>query len=147
MSQCQLETLKFKIGLSSTQWNNKPEFAIKLNNEVKVKGQLDPDLAFYEFTADIEEEQEHSLEISLLNKTNRDTIVESDGSISKDMILNIESIEVDDIELGLLKWTNSVFEPQDPSRPVLNQCVNLGWNGTWKMQFTSPFYLWLLENM
>ena len=63
------------------------------------------------------------------------------------MLLNIESIEIDGIELGFIKWSESIFLPTDCDRPVLKTCVNLGWNGTYRLTLASPFYLWLLEKM
>jgi hypothetical protein len=29
----------------------------------------------------------------------------------------------------------------------LDNCVNLGWNGTYTLKFASPFYIWLLEKL
>jgi hypothetical protein len=103
-------------------------------------------LSIIEFSADVLEEQEHCLEIRLENKTNSDTIARGD-EIVKDMLLNIDSIEIDEIDLGEVKWNKSEFVADDPNRPTLKNCVNLGWNGSYQLKFTSPFYLWLLENM
>ena len=140
------ETLKFKIGLSGTFFNNVPAYRVLLNGVVKAEGKTTDVTDYVEFTADIVEEQEHLLEIKLTNKTSFDTITEN-NEIVKDTLLNIDSIEIDDIELGQLKWTHSEFVGDDPARPVLKNCVNLGWNGSYKLKFNSPFYLWLLENM
>ena len=63
------------------------------------------------------------------------------------MLLNIDSIEIDEIDISELKWSASEFVADDPNRPTLQECVNLGWNGSYQLKFTSPFYLWLLENM
>ena len=89
--------------------------------------------------------QEYNLDIRLLNKTDSDTILNDEDKIVKDMLLNIEHIEIDGIEIEFLKWSESVFLPDNPQRPALNGCLNLGWNGTYRLKFTSPFYLWLLE--
>ena len=99
-----------------------------------------------EFTCDLEEDQDHLLEIRLVNKTSKDTVTEND-EIVKDTLLNIDSIAIDDIELGDLKWSMSEFVGDNPNRPILQRCVNLGWNGSYHLKFTSPFYIWLLENM
>ena len=72
---------------------------------------------------------------------------EDKSEILQDMLLNIESLEIDDIELGTIKWTASKFVGDDPARPVLEACVNLGWNGSYMLEFKTPYYLWLLENM
>jgi hypothetical protein len=87
-------------------------------------------------------------------------VIDSDGNIIQDLLLNIDTIEIDQIELGPLKWSLSEYYPEYPERyksdvfrkgetlpESVNNCVNLGWNGTWKLPFTSPFYIWLLENI
>jgi hypothetical protein len=72
---------------------------------------------------------------------------EDKSAIVKDMLLNVVSVEIDEIDIGHLLHSKSTFTGDDPTRPVLSNCVNLGWNGTWKLTFTSPFYIWLLENI
>ena len=101
---------------------------------------------YVEFECEIPE-GDNTLEIKLLNKEDSDTVQNEDKSaIVKDMLLNVESLEIDDIDLDSLKWTASKFVPVDTTKPTLESCVNLGWNGTYSLTFTSPFYLWLLEN-
>lgn len=118
-----------------------------LLNETKyAEGQCNESLSYVEFSADLIEDQEYCLKIRLENKTNADTIIQG-SEIVKDMLLNIDSIEIDGIELGEIKWNGSEFVADDPSRETLDRCVNLGWNGSYQLKFTSPFYLWLLENM
>lgn len=151
MLQPNVETLKFKIGLGGTYWDNRPAYSILINGVEQVSnivgGESDT-IQYEEFTVDLEEDQQHTLSIRLNNKTDSDTIQNSDCTeIVKDMLLNIHSIEIDDIELGQLVWAASEFIADDNARPTLKNCVNLGWNGAYTLSFTTPFYLWLLENM
>ena len=141
-----METLSFKIGLNGTFFNNVPAYSILLDGVKHASGKVLAETKFIDFSANIEEDQEHVLEIRLENKTSRDTITEN-GEIIKDTLLNIDSIAIDDIELDELKWSISEFVGDDPARSILQRCVNLGWNGSYRLKFTSPFYLWLLENM
>ena len=141
-----METLTFKIGLSGTFFNKVPAYSILLDGVKHLSGKASSESEIVEFAVDVEEEQEHLLEIRLENKTNEDTVVDN-GEIVKDTLLNIDSIVIDDIELGGLKWTMSEFVADDTNRPTIQECVNLGWNGSYRIRFTSPFYLWLLENM
>ncbi len=148
------EALSFKIGLSGTFWKKIPEYSVLLDNKLIKKDQLTTSLnngeqltsptEFIEFTAEVEEDVPHQLQIRLENKDNGDTIVEGQ-TIVKDMLLNVDSIEIEEISLGNLLWDESEFLPDDSQRPILKQCVNLGWNGTYTLTFTSPYYLWLLE--
>lgn len=145
------ETFKVKIGLSGTYWDRSPKFSVLLNNEKRAEGTITGPsgaIQYIEFDATLTEDTEHDLKIRLDNKTKHDTIVDVDHTtILKDMLLNIESIEIDYVDLGPMLWTVSEFVPDDSNRPTLKNCVNLGWNGAYTIKFTSPFYLWLLENM
>lgn len=145
------ETLSFRVGLSGTYWGRKPAYSISIDGVEQVSAIIAAAsgvVEYAEFTVAVTEDQEHLLEIKLLNKTNNDTVQSADKTeIVKDMLLNIESISIDDIELGQIKWDYSEFVPMDPVRPILKECVNLGWNGSYRLKFNSPFYLWLLEKM
>jgi hypothetical protein len=145
------ETLSFKIGLSGTFWDKKPKCSVLINDKVIQQLELDNEITYVEFTAEFEENTVNKLGIRLENKEDSDTVaIELDGGghdILKDMLLNVESIEIDDISLDSLIWSASVYVPDDPGRPSLDQCVNLGWNGEYILEFTSPFYLWLLEKI
>lgn len=152
MNQQQLNTekLKFKIGISGLYWDKKPQYSIRINDIEVVNSFIKSSshvVDYVEFEFDVVEDQEFILDIYLLNKTIQDTVLDSDGKILKDMILNIESIEIDGIELEYLKWSESKFYPLESERPVLVKCLNLGWNGNYRIEISSPFYLWLLEKM
>jgi hypothetical protein len=143
------ETLKFRIGLSGTFWDKVPLFSIAINDTIYVSGLINStETKYYEFTTDLEEDAEFILKIRLENKTDSDTVQnENKTEILKDMLLNIDQIEIDDIDLADLKWTHSEFIADDTTRPTLKKCVNLGWNGSYELKFRTPFYLWLLESM
>jgi hypothetical protein len=148
--QPETETLTFKIGISGLYWDKNPQYSIHINKDTILHSIIKSpsnQIVYHEFTYTLESDQEFNLEIRLLNKTDSDTVQDSEKNIVKDMILNIESIEIDGIELEFLKWSESVFTPENPTKPTLKNCVNLGWNGAYKLSLTSPFYLWLLEKM
>ena len=141
------ELLSFKIGLSGTYWDKKPQYSIFINDQKMASGIADNQVSYVEF--DIEVDQgEVKLQIKLQNKSDEDTVESEDKTtILKDMLLNIHNIEIDQIDIDSLKWTKSDFVADDPQRPTLKNCINLGWNGTYTFYFSSPFYMWLLENM
>lgn len=141
------EKLHFKIGVSGSYWDKLPQFKFCINDSEIVNSVAITDIQYFEFDAEVIEGQTFTLDIWLLNKTDSDTVLDAGDKIIKDMLLNIESIEVDGIELEFLKWSESEFIPQDSTRPVLKNCVNLGWNGFYRLSISSPFYLWLLEKM
>lgn len=157
------ETLHFKIGLSGSSDKKHPEFQISVNEQECVgRRQLTAganEVEYFEFDVEIEQE-DCSLTIELLNKSMYDTVLDPNGNIVEDLLLNIDSIEIDEINLGSLLWVASEYKPNYPQKhqlkvtqlgqelpEVVKNCVNLGWNGKWTLPFTSPFYIWLLENI
>lgn len=146
--QPEKEKLSFKIGLSGLYWGKNPQYSIAMDNQIIVENFIrvpSNKTIYHEFDIEVQHDTEYCLQISLLNKTDEDTVLNDQNEIIKDMLLNIEYIEIDGIELEILKWTESVFVPTDPLRPIIKECVNLGWNGAYQLKFLSPFYLWLLE--
>ena len=150
-----IEKLHFKIELAGTYWEKIPQYSVAINNDLIVPSGIistESDESFFvEFDYDADEEKDYEIQIRLENKTDLDVLKDDYESekfiILKDMLLHIRSIEIDDIELGFLMLSHSEFIGDDPERPTLHQCVDLGWNGTWKFMFKSPFYIWLLENV
>jgi hypothetical protein len=141
------EKLKFKIGLSGTYWDKQPQWCLLVDGAVVASGVASDSIEYVEFEQALAEGK-HVLSIALVNKTDTDTVENEDKTaIVKDMLLNIESVEIDGIDLEELIRTKSEFVGVDATRPILDNCVNLGWNGHWNLSFESPFYLWLLENM
>lgn len=153
------ERLHFKIGLSGSSSKKKPEFAISIDGTEHVKSTLTVgpnETEYFEFACNLDDEAEHFLEITFLNKLPGDTVVGSSGEIVEDLLLNIEHIEIDEIDLSKLKWELSSYYPNYPDSYLdeeqkkiteVKRCVNLGWNGTWKLSFKCPYYMWLLENL
>jgi len=155
------ETLNFKIGLSGSHSSKCPHITISVGSKEYFDGTLAASTGtqYIEFAAEVPEGNSE-LKITFTNKTRYDTVVDAAGKIVEDMLLNIESIEVDDIDLGTLLWTASVYRPVYPDvyqaemkkqgqelEAEVKNCVNLGWNGTWILPFETPFYIWLLENI
>lgn len=151
-----IEKLHFKIGLSGSSPIKQPQFSIGLDDQIFHSGFLTSginDIEYFEFDAEISEGP-HELKIELLNKNSKDTIKDSSGNIESDLLLNIDHIEIDEIDIATLKWSESIYNPTYPPEYLdeeqksitdVKNCVTLGWNGTWRLQFQSPFYLWLLE--
>jgi hypothetical protein len=144
------ETLHFQIGLAGTYWSKHPEYSILINDSLIKRNvvSVPSEETFYvDFDLDVPEGP-CTLKIRLENKDNTDTVENEDKTaIVNDMLLHIRSVEIDDISLGNLLYTETVFVGDDPTRPVLDRCQDLGWNGTWNLKFDSPFYIWLLEKI
>ncbi len=147
----QEENLNFKISLTGTFWDRHPQFSVWLDDHVVIQSEISSEaeqIVNFERRVD---EGPHELKIRLENKVDADTVIEN-GEVVKDMLLNIDDITIDDISLGNLLWSaeyildkKRIYKGQEIDH--LDGCVNLGWNGTYTLKFTSPFYIWLLEKL
>ena len=145
------ENLKFEISLSGTYWGKKPQFSVWLDDHPVVQTELANPTQTVTFEREVIEGL-HELKIRLENKDQlTDTVIEN-GEIVKDMLLNIDDITIDDISLGNLLWSAEYHLDvpqvyQGKTITQLDSCVNLGFNGTYILKFSSPFYIWLLEKL
>jgi hypothetical protein len=93
---------------------------------------------------------DHELRLVLKGKTSEHTNLDIDGNIIADACLTIKDIEFDEIKLGhmvtqLATYSHDFNGTKDP---VIDKFHNvMGCNGTVGLRFTTPIYLWLLENM
>ena len=147
----QEENLRFQISLTGTFWDRHPQFSIWLDDHVIIQTEIANEAEqIVKFERRINEGT-HELKIRLENKTDADTVIEN-GEVVKDMLLNIDDITIDDISLGNLLWSAEYVldHPQEYKGQTIDHldgCVNLGWNGTYILKFSSPFYIWLLEKL
>lgn len=94
-------------------------------------------------------EQEHTLNIELLGKTRHHTRVDADGNIVEDSVLEIRDLSLDGIALGQILYNKAEYHHNfnGTSEPVVEGFYGvMGCNGQVVLKFTSPVYLWLLEN-
>ena len=143
------EKLDFKIGLVSTHWDSTPVYSITVNDQYIIGDIVTSEsgeLFYVEFSVTLDEGI-NTLNLRLENKLRRDTVLDPDtNEIINDMLLSVESVQINDINLGMLIRSESTFTSDDPSDPVISNHVDLGKTGTWTMTFASPFFIWLLEN-
>jgi hypothetical protein len=145
------EELKFEVKLSGTYWGKRPQFSVWLDDHVVMQSEIASEaIQTVAFTKTVDSGA-HTLKVRLENKTDQDTKVVN-SEVVNDMLLNIEDIVIDDISLGNLLWdaTYILDEPHEYNGKTidhLDHCVNLGWNGTYVLKFSSPFYIWLLEKL
>ncbi len=97
---------------------------------------------------------ENELKIEFAEKKQSDVVLDKDGNILSDQLLHIKKIEIDEIDITNLCRMQAEYTPTDPwyienhpDSPVLRNHMDLGWNGNWTLQFETPFYIWLLENL
>ena len=156
------EKLKFKLNLYATMWDKPPHVEILINNHSHFKSAVtgtedNPDTI--EFTHDCDEDKEYKLIMKRSGKFPNQTIVNEKGDLLKDQLLNIKSIEIDEIDIGALVY-EGVYTPHYPEpwatqqresghdlKDSFKNVTRMGWNGEWVFTFKSPFYMWLLDNL
>jgi hypothetical protein len=104
----------------------------------------------FEYTcADIEHEN-CSIRFVLKNKTTAHTKIDSDSNIVSDSTVAISNICFDEINVDQIFYDHAQYlhDYNGTGAEITEQFYGImGCNGTVKLGFTTPIYLWLLENM
>ena len=98
----------------------------------------------------LEDEAQHELRFVMKNKTQFDTRIDFEGNILKDACLEIKMISIGGIELTypVLQQMEYVHDLNGFGQPVTDKFYgSMGCNGSVKLNFSTPIYLWLLENI
>ena len=93
---------------------------------------------------------EHEIKFFMKNKTQEHTVIDADGNIISDAMLTIANMTFDDIKLGHLFTEQAVYHHDfnGTQTPIEDEFFgDMGCNGHVSLKFTTPIYLWLLENM
>jgi hypothetical protein len=97
-----------------------------------------------------DDDSEHRLRIVLGGKTAEHTVVDDDGNILKDATVQISQVTIDELDINQLFLEKCVYEHNfNGSQPDITDTFHgvAGCNGTISFEFTTPIYLWLLENI
>jgi hypothetical protein len=101
----------------------------------------------YEFS---DLDAEHELRFIMKNKTVDHTKVDESGTIVKDACLTISDLAFEEIALGHTVTEKAVYIHDFNGTGDLIQDKffgEIGCNGVVILKFTTPVYIWLLENM
>jgi len=103
------------------------------------------------FTHDFEDlDGDRRLRFVMKNKTQDHTTIDEAGNILTDCRLCIEKLSFDEIDLQQIFIDQAVYEHDfnGTADKIKDQFFGeMGCNGTLTLAFTTPVYLWLLENM
>ena len=153
--QSKLETLNIKVDLTIITHDavsEHPFVNISLNGYPQF-GEICEQDTVVEIDVEIEDDTENFLTVEYYNKFPMlDVRTGHDGAISKDKRVEISSISFDDIELDFFQFTDSntlKYETIDPEGISTSgfDATKLTWNGKTTLRFTTPAYVWLLENL
>ena len=97
-----------------------------------------------------EDEGQHQLAFEMFGKTPEHTIVDDQGNLVTDTMLSISDITMDDISIDQVAYNTPVYghDFNGSQEPINDQFYgDMGCNGTVRLAFTTPIYIWLLENL
>jgi hypothetical protein len=97
-----------------------------------------------------DDDGEHELRIVMKHKTPDHTEVDDAGNIIRDAMLTVSNLTFDEIDLDKIFLEKSTYTHDfNGSQPTVHDQFfgNMGCNGTVNLKFSTPTYLWLLENM
>jgi len=100
-----------------------------------------------------DDDGEHELTFEMFGKKTYHTQIDQTGAILSDVLLSISDVFVDEINIGQLLYStksnisycHDFNSSQSPTEDRFHGFM--GCNGTVTWKFTTPIYLWLLENM
>jgi hypothetical protein len=151
--QCDLDI--FNTGLYGLVKKGPTDTSIPMGFEVLLDGvsrfKTDHVTGPCQVTFDInDDEATHKLQFVMTGKTEEHTVINEHGEITSDSLLKISNILIDDIVLDqflnkLVEYNHDFNGSKDTTTDKFYGVM--GCNGTAKFEFTTPFYLWLLENM
>jgi hypothetical protein len=93
---------------------------------------------------------EHELTFELFGKLPEHTKITDTGEILSDAMLEINNITLDEINIDQIFQSLAIYRHDfnGTQAPADDKFYgSIGCNGTVTLKFTTPIYLWLLENM
>jgi hypothetical protein len=143
-----MQNTKLSFKLSATE--AVLDFSVILDGKIQWQGCPGTDVQDIAVEFDDADDQTHVLELVLSGKTSEHTQITEQGEITSDVTVRIEGIAFDDIVIDqifseLAEYHHDFNGTQ--SAVVDRFYGEIGCNGTVRLEFTTPIYLWLLENM
>jgi hypothetical protein len=92
----------------------------------------------------------HELRLVMKNKTQEHTVLDDTGNIVSNAMLSITNIKFDQITMDYTFSKTSVYHHDfNGSAAAVEDKFfgNMGCNGSVSLKFSTPVYLWLLENV
>jgi hypothetical protein len=147
MSDC---NISLRIKIENTDPSKKLNFEILLDNTRIFYSDHIIDPVDFSYKLNDDAETNHILEFVMTSKTSDCTQIDSQGNIVSDAMLSVKFIEFDEIDIFNTFTEISVYKHNfNGTKPAVQEKFygNIGCNGRVEFKFSTPFYLWLLENM
>jgi hypothetical protein len=139
-----------KLGFEISATEAVLDLRIVLDGQVQWEGSPGTDAQHITLELDDADDQSHMLEFVLSGKTIDHTKITEQGKITSDVTVRIHKITFDDIEIDQIFSEYAKYHHDfNGTQPAVVDGFygEMGCNGTVRLEFTTPIYLWLLENM
>ena len=151
-----MEQIKIDVVLNGVGYDDRwPHVFINVNEDTHFEGILKGEQAI-NFKVDIEDNSSNCLDIIFDNHHMSDTVIDDVGAVIKGKWIIIENIKFEGIDLehllfdnGLITVNDEWYNKQDREKWPLKRRfeTELSWNSKYTINFDSPLYIWLLENL
>ena len=149
-----METLKLSLDLVNTsEFHNLLDVELWMDKNKFFDNSISPGRHHIIHEFDVSD-GEHYFKIVLKNKnkerSNKHTKIDNQGSIISDSMIAVSNVIVNDIEIDnlLVEKAQYVHDSNGIETIAVHPFYgNLGCNGHVQLKFSTPIYLWLLENM
>jgi hypothetical protein len=145
-----METAQVSIELSTSDAAVPLAFEAWINDQCIFKTDHVTETVQVSYDLPEEDDAQHSLRLVMSGKTEKHTVVDEQGNITQDARLSISGVGFDEIELGQVFLDRAVYTHNfnGTGESVDDQFFGeMGCNGTVELKFSSPVYIWLLENI
>lgn len=148
-----MEKINFKIDLNIITHEDVKEHPfvnISINGYPQF-GEILSKSTIVDIDVEIQQNTDNFLTIEYMNKDPENDVIYNETSILKDKRVEIKSISINDIELDYFSFENKdtlSYESLDGKEKHLGfDATKLSWNGRTTLKFTTPIYIWILENL
>jgi hypothetical protein len=139
-----------KLGFKISATDALLDLAVVLDGQSQWQGRPGTDVQEISVEFEDADDQTHVLEFILSGKTIDHTQITEQGEIESDVTVQIEDIAFDDIVIDQIFSELAEYHHDfNGTRPAVVDRFygEMGCNGTVRLEFTTPIYLWLLETM
>ena len=148
-----MEKINFKIDLNIITHEDVKEHPfvnISINGYPQF-GEILSKSTIVDIDVEIQQNTDNFLTIEYMNKDPENDVIYNETSILKDKRVEIKSISINDIELDYFSFENKdtlSYESLDGKEKHFGfDATKLSWNGRTTLKFTTPIYIWILENL
>ena len=143
------EQIKLKFTLASTDYSVPLGMRVCLNDNIIYESTHVASEQKIEYNIP-GEDAEYELIFELFGKKPEHTKINEAGDIVSDSMLSITGVEIDEIDIDQIIQSLAIYHHDfnGTNSPTEEKFYShLGCNGKLKLKFSTPVYLWLLENM